>query len=65
MLTKSDENKSTKFQPFAFKAKELAKRKRASDPAFKQAYDALETDFAGSSSRVRIESSRCSATHGS
>jgi len=46
MLTKSDENKSTKFQPFAFKAKELAKRKRASDPAFKQAYDALETEFA-------------------
>jgi DNA-binding XRE family transcriptional regulator len=46
MLTKNDENKSTKFQPFAFKAKELAERKLASDPAFKQAYDALETEFA-------------------
>ena len=35
-----------KFQPVAFKAIELAERKRASDPAFKQAYDALETEFA-------------------
>jgi DNA-binding XRE family transcriptional regulator len=46
MLKKGHENKATKFQPVAFKAKELAERKRASDPAFKQAYDALETEFA-------------------
>jgi len=46
MLKKGHENKATKFQPVAFKAKEFAERKRASDPAFKQAYDALETEFA-------------------
>ena len=46
MLKKGHENKVTKFQPVAFKAKELAERKRASDPAFKQAYDVLETEFA-------------------
>ena len=43
MLKKSQE---TKFQPIAFSAKELAKSKRAADPAFSQAYDALETEFA-------------------
>ena len=46
MLNKPQPTKAGKFQPVAFSAKELAKQKRASDPAFKQAYDALETEFA-------------------
>ena len=46
MLNKSQQTKVAKFQPIAFSAKELADRKRASDPAFKTAYDALETEFA-------------------
>ena len=46
MLNKTPPTKAGKFQPVAFRAKELAKQKRASDPAFKQAYDALETEFA-------------------
>jgi DNA-binding XRE family transcriptional regulator len=46
MLNKSQKTKAIKSLPIAFKAKELADRKRASDPAFKQAYDALETEFA-------------------
>ena len=46
MLNKPQPTKVGKFQPVAFSAKELAKQKRASDPAFKQAYDALETEFA-------------------
>ena len=46
MLNKPQPPKAGKFQPVAFSAKELARQKRASDPAFKQAYDALETEFA-------------------
>ena len=46
MLNKPPPTKAGKFQPVAFSAKELAKQKRASDPAFKLAYDALETEFA-------------------
>ena len=46
MLKKSQETKATKFQPVPFSAKALAKNKRAADPAFSQAYDALETEFA-------------------
>ena len=46
MLNKINEKKATKFQPVAFNAKKLAETKRASDPAFKQAYDGLETEFA-------------------
>lgn len=46
MLNKPQPPKAGKFKPVAFSAKELAKQKRASDPAFKQAYDALETEFA-------------------
>ena len=46
MLKKSQEKKATKFQPVPFNAKALAKSKRAADPAFNQAYDALETEFA-------------------
>ena len=46
MLNKTPPTKAGKFQPVAISAKELAKQKRASDPAFKQAYDALETEFA-------------------
>ena len=46
MLKKNQETKATKFQPVPFSAKELAKNKRAADPAFSQAYDALETEFA-------------------
>ena len=46
MLNKNQQTEATKFQPIAFRVKELAEKKRASDPAFKQAYDALETEFA-------------------
>jgi DNA-binding XRE family transcriptional regulator len=46
MPSKSNQTKAVKFQPVAFTAKELAARKRAADPAFKQAYDTLETEFA-------------------
>ena len=46
MPSKNNQTKAVNFQPVAFTAKELAARKRASDPAFKQAYDALETEFA-------------------
>jgi DNA-binding XRE family transcriptional regulator len=46
MPSKNNQTKAVNFQPVAFTTKELAARKRASDPAFKQAYDALETEFA-------------------
>ena len=46
MPSKNNQTMGVKFQPVAFIAKELATRKRAADPAFKQAYDALETEFA-------------------
>jgi len=46
MPSKSNQTKAIKFQPVAFTAKVLAARKRAADPAFKQAYDTLETEFA-------------------
>jgi len=35
-----------KFKPVAFNPKQTAIRKRAADPVFQQAYDALEDEFA-------------------
>jgi len=35
MLNKNQQTEATKFQPIAFRVKELAEKKRASDPAFK------------------------------
>jgi DNA-binding XRE family transcriptional regulator len=46
MPNKRNQSGVVKFQPVSFSAKELAAIKRATDPAFKQAYDALETEFA-------------------
>ncbi len=37
---------SEKFKPVVFSPKQTAAQKRASDPAFQQAYDALEDEFA-------------------
>ena len=35
-----------KFKPVAFSPKQTAAQKRAADPAFQKAYDALEDEFA-------------------
>ena len=59
MPSKNNQPKAVKFQPVAFTAKELAARKMAADPAFKQAYDALETEFAA----LDRKSTRLNSSH--